>query len=114
MVTNFLTNALKYSPPDLSITVCVREEHEQARVLVRDEGPGLPPEEHERVWERFYRVPDISKHDGSGSGLGLGLYICRTIIEQHGGEVGLKSSPGNGATFWFTLPLIQQNDIEES
>ena len=114
VVTNFLTNALKYSPPDLPITVCVREEHEQARVLVKDEGPGLPPEEHERVWERFYRVPDISEHDGSGGGLGLGLYICRTIIEQHGGEVGLKSSPGNGATFWFTLPLIQQNDIEES
>ena len=113
VITNFLTNALKYSPPDRPITVCLRDEHEQARVLVRDEGPGLSPEEHERVWERFYRVPGISEQGGFG-GLGLGLYICRTIIEQHGGEVGIKSSPGNGATFWFTLPLTQQNDIEAS
>ena len=74
VVTNFLTNALRYSPPDRPITVSVCVEHEQARVLVRDEGPGIPPEEHERVWERFYRVPGISHHGGNGSGLGLGLY----------------------------------------
>jgi PAS domain S-box-containing protein len=114
VVTNFLINALKYSPPDRPITVCVRIEHEQARVLVRDEGPGLPPEEHERVWERFYRVPGISEQGGFGGGLGLGLYVCRTIIEQHGGRVGLQSMPGDGATFWFALPLAQQGDIGES
>lgn len=114
VVTNFLTNALKYSPPDRPITVCVRIEHEQARVLVRDEGPGLPSEEHERVWERFYRVPGISEQGEFGCGLGLGLYVCRTIIEQHGGQVGLQSAQGDGATFWFALPLAQQDDIEAS
>ena len=114
VVTNFLTNALKYSPPDRPITVCVRIEHEQARVLVRDEGPGLPSEEHERVWERFYRVPGISEQGGFNGGLGLGLYVCRTIIEQHGGQVGLQSAQGDGATFWFALPLAQQDDIEAS
>ena len=114
VVTNFLTNALKYSPPDRPITACVRVDHQQARVLVRDEGPGLPPEEHERVWERFYRVPGISEYGGLGGGLGLGLYVCRTLIEQHGGQVGLQSAPGDGATFWFALPLAQQDDIGTS
>jgi len=79
-------------------------------VLVRDEGPGLPSEEHERVWERFYRVPGISEQGEFGCGLGLGLYVCRTIIEQHGGQVGLQSAQRDGATFWFALPLAQQDD----
>jgi PAS domain S-box-containing protein len=114
VVTNFLTNALKYSPPDRPITVCVRVEHGLARVLVQDKGPGLPPEEHERVWERFYRVPGISGQSGFGGSLGLGLYVCRTIIEQHSGQVGLQSAPGDGATFWFVLPLAQQDDIGAS
>lgn len=111
VVTNFLTNALKYSPPDRPITVCVRIEHELAFVLVQDEGPGIPPEEHERVWERFYRVPGINAQGGFGGGLGLGLYVCRTIIEQHGGQIGLQSTPGNGATFWFALPLAHQEQV---
>lgn len=110
VVTNFLTNALKYSPPDRPITVCVRSERELAFVLVRDEGPGIPPEEQERVWERFYRVPGIGAQGGSGSSLGLGLYVCRMIIEQHGGQVGLQSAPGDGTTFWFALPLALWDD----
>ena len=93
--------------------MCLERDGEAARVSVHDDGPGLSSEEQPCVWERFYRVPGISEQGGFG-GLGLGLYICRTIIEQHGGEVGIKSSPGNGATFWFTLPLTQQNDIEAS
>lgn len=114
VVTNFLTNALKYSPPDKPITVSVRNERELAFVLVQDEGPGIPPEEHERVWERFYRVPGISAQGGFGGSLGLGLYVCRTIIEQHGGQVGLQSAPGEGATFWFALPIVHQEQVEPS
>jgi signal transduction histidine kinase len=72
---------------------------------VRDEGPGLPVSEHERVWERFHRVDGVVAQSGSGVGLGLGLHISRTIIERHGGQVGVSSTPGHGATFWFTLPL---------
>ncbi len=105
VVGNFLSNAHKYSPSDHPIEVSMQVEKQRVRVSVRDEGPGLPPKEQERIWERFYRVPGIERRSGSSVGLGLGLYICRTIIEQHQGEIGVESTPGIGSTFWFTLPL---------
>lgn len=105
VVSNYLSNALKYSPPTCPVLVKLEADGELARVLVRDEGPGLTPEQQTHIWERFYRVPEIEVQSGSGVGLGLGLHICRTIIEQHGGQVGVESSIGKGATFWFTLPL---------
>ena len=74
------------------------------RLQVSDRGPGISLPEQDRVWERFYRVPGIAVQNGSGIGLGLGLAICRFIIEEHGGQVGVESLPGQGATFWFTLP----------
>jgi signal transduction histidine kinase len=104
VVTNYLTNALKYAPPDRPVEVGVQTMPQHARVWVRDEGPGLPPEEQERVWERFHRVTGIEVQSGTGVGLGLGLHICRTIIERHQGQVGVESTPGVGSTFWFTLP----------
>ncbi len=105
VVTNFLTNALKYSPADCPVEAGVRVEQGQGYVWVRDQGPGLPPAEQVHIWERFYRAPGIVVQSGSGVGLGLGLYISKTILEQHGGKIGVNSAPGEGATFWFTLPL---------
>ncbi len=105
VVTNYLTNALKYSPTYCPVTVGLDVDARQAKVWVHDEGPGLPPEEHERIWERFHRVKGIEVQSGSGIGLGLGLYICRTIIERHQGQVGVESELGQGSTFWFTVPL---------
>jgi PAS domain S-box-containing protein len=105
VVGNFLSNAHKYSPSDHPIEVSMQVEKQRVRVSVRDEGPGLPPKEQERIWERFYRVPGIERRSGSSVGLGLGLFICRTIIEQHQGEIGVESTSGIGSTFWFTLPL---------
>ncbi len=104
VVTNYLTNAMKYSPEEHPVEVGIATEGQQARVWVRDEGPGLPAEEKEHIWERFYRVKGIEVQSGSGIGLGLGLHICRTIIERHQGTVGVESAPGQGSTFWFTLP----------
>ncbi len=113
VITNYLTNALKYSPADRPVEVCLSVEGQMASVAVRDEGPGLPLKEQEHVWERFYRAPDIEVQSGSGEiGLGVGLYLCRTIIEQHGGQVGVQSHPGKGSTFCFTLPLARQNDAD--
>jgi PAS domain S-box-containing protein len=103
VVTNYLTNALKYSREDQPVTVGLQADEQDARVWVRDEGPGIPLPEQAHIWERFHRVPGIEVQSGSGIGLGLGLHICRTIIEWHGGQVGLESAPGAGATFWFSL-----------
>lgn len=105
VITNYLTNALKYAPADRPIEVSLKVEANQARVEVRDEGPGLRAEEQERIWQRFYRIPGAEVQKGVGISLGMGLYICRSIITQHGGQTGVESRPGAGATFWFTLPL---------
>jgi signal transduction histidine kinase len=105
VVTNYLTNALKYSREDRPVEVGVQVKGQQGRVWVWDQGPGLPPAEQERIWERFYRAPGIEIQSGSGIGLGLGLHINKTIIEQHHGQVGVQSLPGQGSTFWFTMLL---------
>ncbi|HLW00347.1 MAG TPA: HAMP domain-containing sensor histidine kinase [Ktedonobacterales bacterium] len=108
VVTNYLTNALKYAPPGPPISVGIRTECEHARVWVSDQGPGLSPAGQEQVWERFHRIPGIEAQTDSGIGLGLGLHISKTIIEHHGGQVGVQSAPGAGSTFWFTLPLSSE------
>jgi PAS domain S-box-containing protein len=110
VMTNYLTNAIKYAPAEEPIDVVVEMTEGQARVAVADRGPGLPPEEQEQIWERFHRVAGIRDQTGSGAGLGLGLYISRTLIEQQGGEVGVESAPGEGSTFFFTLPLAPQTE----
>ena len=106
VITNFLTNAHKYSPADQPITVRVNRKGAHARVLVRDHGPGLTAEEQAQIWQRFHRVASIKAQNDSGGGLGLGLFICKSIIEHHQGRVGLRSARGRGSTFWFTLPLL--------
>jgi signal transduction histidine kinase/DNA-binding response OmpR family regulator len=105
VITNFITNALKYSHADQPVQVGVTVGQDSARVSVRDQGPGIPESERARVWELFHRVHGIEVQSGSGVGLGLGLYICATIIARHEGQFGVESEVGKGATFWFSLPL---------
>ncbi len=107
VLANYLINALRYSPVDCAVAVTMSLETDSAvaRVSVRDEGPGIATSQLERIWERFYRAPGISHTSGSGVGLGLGLFISREIIERHGGKTGVYSKEGNGAEFWFIVPL---------
>ena len=105
VIVNYIGNALKYSSSDEPVLVQLEQEEETARVLVSDHGPGVPLKEQQHIWDCFYQAEDINVQSGSGVGLGLGLYISKTIIERHGGHIGVQSSPPDGATFWFTLPL---------
>jgi signal transduction histidine kinase/PAS domain-containing protein len=118
VVTNYVTNALKYSPPDqpidVSVTVSAHGGEARvarvARVAVRDRGPGIPAAERGRVWEPFHRAPGVevqgtARGGAAGGSLGLGLHICKAIVEAHGGRVGVESTVGAGSTFWFTLPV---------
>ncbi len=105
IVTNYLSNALKYSPEDRPVAVRLQVEGALARVRVCDEGIGVPLAEQGHIWERFYRVEGVTIQSGSGIGMGIGLHISKTIVEGHGGQVGVESEVGQGSTFWFTLPL---------
>lgn len=110
VLTNFLTNALKYSAAAVPVDVTFIVEGREARVVVRDYGQGLSEEDKRRIWECFYQSPKVRIMSGSGVGLGLGLYISRTLIEHHHGTVGVDSTQGEGSTFWFTLPIVQQGE----
>jgi signal transduction histidine kinase len=110
VVSNYLSNALKYSDSDKPVEVLVERAGSRVRVSVCDEGPGLSKTEQQRIWERFYRVPDVEVKSGSGVGLGLGLNISRTLVERQGGRVGIQSELGRGSTFWFAFPLAEQGD----
>jgi hypothetical protein len=100
VLTNFIENALKYTPGGTVTVTCTREAV-WGRVAVSDEGDGIPARRHAGLFEKFTReeVP------GSPSGTGLGLYICKGLVEAHGGEIGMESQEGAGSTFWFRIPL---------
>ncbi|UEG51703.1 PAS domain-containing protein [Mucilaginibacter daejeonensis] len=102
VVTNFLTNAMKYAPDSPRIDVSIARNDNWVKIAVTDHGPGIPPDKLGRLFERYYRVDQNLQ---TVSGLGLGLYICKEIIEKHGGEIGVTSELGKGSTFYFTLPL---------
>jgi len=99
ILTNLLDNARKYSPDGAPIVVAVDQDDRWVRFAVRDAGTGVPPAEREAIFERFRRVGN-----GTHPGAGLGLYICRGLVEAHGGAMAVRDSPEGGAEFAFTLP----------
>ena len=100
---NLVDNAIKYGRHNGKVIVSGRKlDDDQLEIFVQDDGPGIPPEAIERVFERFYRVDKARSRDQGGTGLGLS--IVKHIVQAHGGEVRVESELGKGATFFFTLP----------
>ncbi|HEY9871534.1 MAG TPA: ATP-binding protein [Candidatus Obscuribacterales bacterium] len=107
VLQNLLDNALKFSPPGGSITLELERRDGHAVLSVADTGPGLTPEEQDRVFERFWQAPGGRRAGGTG----LGLYLTRQIVKSHGGFVKCASRPGRGTTFVISLPMT--NDRRE-
>ncbi|MBE2213002.1 MAG: hybrid sensor histidine kinase/response regulator, partial [Opitutaceae bacterium] len=101
VLANLIGNAIKFTPPDGVVRVVACTVDSVARVEVSDNGPGIAPELHATIFEKFGQVRDDRAHLGTG----LGLTFCKMAVEAHGGAIGVTSTPGAGSTFWFTLPL---------
>lgn len=110
-VRNLVENAIRYSPEGTKVGVGVSERNGQVKISVKDQGPGIPEDEQDRIFERFYRVdPARSRQTG---GTGLGLSIVKHVMAQHGGEVSLWSVPGEGSTFTLTLPVVDEQSEQD-
>jgi signal transduction histidine kinase len=105
---NLLGNAIKFSPDGGKITVCIRKEGEYLRVAVSDTGIGIHEDHLERIFERFYQVNGSPTRLFGGTGLGLAL--VKKAIEAHGGKVWAESQLGQGSTFFFTLPILGDDE----
>jgi signal transduction histidine kinase len=104
LLTNLVGNALKFTPPSGAVSVRLSESDDVVAIDVQDTGPGIPPEELPRIFDRFYRGTNIGEARASGSGLGLA--IVRSIVEMHGGELEVASVLGEGTIFTITLPRL--------
>jgi signal transduction histidine kinase len=102
VIANLLNNAIHYSPNGSPIDVSIATTPSVTRVSIKDYGPGISKDLQNKLFTRFFRV--VSNESAIYPGLGLGLYISRTIIEMHGGVIGLTSEEGHGCTFYFDLP----------
>lgn len=103
VINNFISNAIKYSPPHTTIQITCLKQGTNVRVAVKDDGMGIRPEDQARLFDRFYRVE--GQETRSIAGFGIGLYLCKEIIDRHGGIIGVQSKVGKGSTFWFDLPV---------
>jgi PAS domain S-box-containing protein len=103
VLANLVSNAVKYSPDGGVIRIGGWPEGDMALIYVSDQGIGIPPEEQELIFQRFYRVDNRLRREAQGSG--LGLYLARAIVEAHGGRIWVESQVNRGSRFMFTLPL---------
>lgn len=106
VLVNLISNAVKFSPENTSVEITATVENGVVEVRVRDNGPGIPEDYRQLVFNRYERLPSAEDIEGTG----LGLSICKTIIESHGGLIGVSPASGGGSEFWFTLPVQGQPD----
>jgi PAS domain S-box-containing protein len=112
VLINLLTNAIKYSPQADKVIVHLASDQQKAIVSVQDFGIGIAESHHDKIFERFYQVADPEER--TFPGLGIGLHLSCEIVKRHGGNMWVESSKGNGATFYFTIPLRRENTFTQS
>lgn len=103
VLINLLENAVKYTPEGGHVHLGAASEGNHVRFWVQDTGPGIPPQDQQRIFNKYFRLP--SDTGQSVQGIGLGLAFCKLAVEGHGGRIGVVSQPGQGARFHFTVPV---------
>ncbi len=103
VLMNLAGNAIKFTPEGGRIELAARQMDDQVRVEVRDNGPGIPPDQQQRIFEAFVR---LTQTGSATEGTGLGLAITSRLVELHGSKLGIESQPGQGTCFYFSLPLV--------
>lgn len=104
VLTNLISNAIKFSASESSISVKVETGDRMIRFSVTDQGPGIDPSDFDKLFVKFQQLDSSDTRSQTGSGLGLA--ISKTLVELHGGQIGVDSKKGSGSTFWFLLPLV--------
>ncbi len=110
VLTNLITNAVKYSPEESEITISLARKDRKCIVSVQDVGIGIAKHEQKKIFDRLYQVTD--RKEKTFPGLGMGLYISKEIVVRHKGAIWVESQKGKGSTFYFTLPLAEKTTIE--
>ena len=107
VIQNLLSNALKYTPAGGNVRIAVSASASEVRVAVTDNGPGIAPEYHQRIFEKFGQIEDRQHRVGTG----LGLTFCKLAVEAHGGHINVESEVGKGSTFWLVLPRADGSTV---
>jgi len=105
VINNLLSNSVKFSPHGSVINIQITRHDQRIKISITDNGPGIPAETHSKIFEKFSQLDSSDTREKGGSGLGLN--ISRSIVEKHGGTIGLDSTVGVGSTFYFTLPALK-------
>ena len=107
VVVNILSNAIKFSPANKELIIKTQVKEGFIKCTVKDNGPGIPQDKINLVFDKFTQIN--AKKSGNVRSTGIGLTFCKLAIEAHGGEIGVSSEEGKGATFWFTLPILSES-----
>lgn len=108
VLSNLLSNAIKWSPENSRVEISDESDGAMTKISVKDLGPGIAQSKVKVIFERFKSLDGRSDKEMASSG--LGLYICKRLTELQGGSIGVKSTIGQGSTFWFTLPTGELDD----
>jgi len=111
VITNLLSNAVKFTPPGGTVTVRLTPHEKMLLTEVIDTGPGIPPEQRDKIFDKFYQLSDVHTRQQGGSGLGLS--IAKSIVEAHNGRIWVESEEGKGSNFKFLLPLISPEELND-